>query len=63
MLIEGGKKSSVEYISNTNPIPKDATSIARKTAVAGKFLGHQIIYADAGSGARIVLARDDSNTL
>ena len=37
MLIEGGKKSSVEYISNTNPIPKDAISIARKTAGRGKI--------------------------
>ena len=58
MLIEGGKKSSVEYISNTNPIPKDALSIARKTAVAGKFLGHQIIYADAGSGAKHCISRE-----
>ena len=58
MLIEGGKKSSVEYISNTNPIPKDAISIARKTAVAGKFLGHQIIYADAGSGAKNCISRE-----
>jgi len=52
MLIDGGKKSSVEYISNTNPIPKDAFSIARKTAIAGKFLGHKLLYADAGSGAK-----------
>ncbi|MDC1203168.1 phosphoglycerol geranylgeranyltransferase [Crocinitomicaceae bacterium] len=51
MLVDGGKKSSVEYISNTNPIPKDAFSIARKTALAGKYLGHKILYADAGSGA------------
>ncbi|MDG2154170.1 MAG: geranylgeranylglyceryl/heptaprenylglyceryl phosphate synthase, partial [Crocinitomicaceae bacterium] len=52
MLIDGGKKSSVEYVSNTNPIPKDAFSIARKTALAGKYLGHKILYADAGSGAK-----------
>ena len=52
MLIDGGKKSSVEYISNTSPIPKDAFSIARKTALAGKFLGHKLLYADAGSGAK-----------
>lgn len=51
ILIDGGKKSSVEYVSNTNPIPKEAYSIARKTALAGKYLGHQLIYADAGSGA------------
>jgi len=51
ILIDGGKKSSVEYISNTNPIPNDGYSIARKTAMAGKYLGHQLVYADAGSGA------------
>ena len=51
ILIDGGKKSSVEYVSNTNPIPKESYSIARKTALAGKYLGHQLIYADAGSGA------------
>ena len=51
ILIDGGKKSSVEYISNTSPIPKDGYSIARKTAIAGKYLGHQMVYADAGSGA------------
>ena len=51
VLIDGGKKSSVEYVSNTNPIPRESYSIARKTALAGNYLGHQLIYADAGSGA------------
>jgi len=50
-LINGGQMTSVEYVSRTTPIPKDAFSIAKKTAVAGKYLGHQLIYADAGSGA------------
>lgn len=51
LLINGGKMTSVEYVSRTVPIPQDEISIARKTAMAGKFLGHQLIYADAGSGA------------
>ena len=51
LLINGGQMTSVEYVSRTTPIPKDAFSIAKKTAVAGKYLGHQLIYADAGSGA------------
>mgnify|MGYP001070963856 FL=1 len=58
MLIDGGKKSSVEYVSNTNPIPKDAFSIARKTALAGKYLGHKILYADAGSGAKENISKE-----
>ena len=51
LLIDGGKMSSVQYVSGTQPIPQDEFSIARKTALAGKYLGHKLIYADAGSGA------------
>ena len=51
LLIDGGKMSAVEYVSRTTPLPQDAISIGRKTALAGKFLGHKLIYADAGSGA------------
>ena len=51
LLIDGGKMTSVQYISRTQPIPQDEISIARKTALAGKHLGQKLIYADAGSGA------------
>jgi len=51
ILIEGGVQSSVQYISNTNPIPKDKYNIAAATALAGEQLGLHLIYADAGSGA------------
>ena len=51
LLIDGGKMSSVQYVSGTQPIPQDEYSIARKTALAGKRLGQKLIYADAGSGA------------
>ena len=51
MLIESGAKTSVEYISNTNPIPSDKTEIAVATALAGEMLGNKLIYLEAGSGA------------
>ena len=51
LLIDGGKMTSVQYVSRTQPIPQDEISIARKTALAGKHLGQKLIYADAGSGA------------
>lgn len=51
ILIDGGVKTSVEYISNTQPIPADKVNIAVSTAVAGELLGKKIIYIDAGSGA------------
>ena len=51
LLIDGGKMTSVQYVSRTQPIPQNEISIATKTALAGKYLGQKLIYADAGSGA------------
>lgn len=51
LLVDGGKETSVSYISNTKPIPADKPDIALATALAGKFLGLKCIYLDAGSGA------------
>jgi putative glycerol-1-phosphate prenyltransferase len=51
MLIENGHFTSVEYISNTKPIPFGKTDIAVATALAGEMLGLKLIYLEAGSGA------------
>jgi phosphoglycerol geranylgeranyltransferase len=51
MLIESGKFTTVQYISNTTPIPFDKTDIAIATAIAGEMLGLKLIYLEAGSGA------------
>ena len=51
MLIDGGRTTSVSYISNTMPIPADKPEIAAFTALAGTQLGLRFIYMDAGSGA------------
>ncbi len=51
ILIDGGKCSSVEYISGTRAIPRDKTEIAVSTAIAGEMLGLKVIYLEAGSGA------------
>lgn len=51
LLIDGGKPTTVSYISNTTPIPSDKPSIAACTAMAGEMLGLKIIFMDAGSGA------------
>ncbi len=51
LYIEGGRLSSVGYMSNTQPIPADKYGIAQATALAGKMLGHKLCYLDAGSGA------------
>ena len=51
ILIDGGKPTSVEYMSNTMPIPPDKPEIAVATAIAGELIGHKLIYLEAGSGA------------
>ena len=51
ILIDGGKPTTVSYISNTNPIPADKPDVAAATALAGTLLGLKLIYLDAGSGA------------
>jgi putative glycerol-1-phosphate prenyltransferase len=51
ILIDGGKPTSVEYMSNTKPIPGNKIDIAVATAMAGEMLGLKYIYLEAGSGA------------
>lgn len=51
MLIENGGTSSVEYISNTKPLPRNKPELAVSTAIAGEFLGLKLIYMEGGSGA------------
>jgi len=51
ILIENGRSTSVEYISNTKPIPADKIDLTVATAMAGEMLGHKLVYLEAGSGA------------
>lgn len=51
LLIDGGKVSAVEYMSNTRSIPREKKEIVVSTALAGELLGMQMIYFEAGSGA------------
>lgn len=51
ILIENGRTTSVEYMSNTIPIPADKPEIVTATSIAGELLGFQLIYLEAGSGA------------
>jgi putative glycerol-1-phosphate prenyltransferase len=52
MLVDGGRPTTVSYMSNTNPIPAAKDDIAVCTAMAGEMLGLKLMYMDAGSGAK-----------
>lgn len=56
LLINGGVPTTASYISNTNPIPNNKPEIAATTALAGQYLGLQIMYLDAGSGASVCVS-------
>ena len=52
ILIDSGAPSSVQYMSNTTPIPSNKPDIVVPTALAGEQLGLKIIYLEGGSGAK-----------
>jgi putative glycerol-1-phosphate prenyltransferase len=52
ILIDGGRPTSVSYMSFTHPIPNDKPDLITSTAIAGELLGLKLIYLEAGSGAR-----------
>ena len=52
ILIDGGTNSSVLKISKTTPISQDNLDLATSTAIAGMYKGKQLIYLEAGSGAK-----------
>ena len=58
ILLDTGATTSVEYISNTRPIPSDKPEIAVATAVAGEMLGMKLIYLEGGSGAKDTINTD-----
>ncbi|MBK9422325.1 MAG: geranylgeranylglyceryl/heptaprenylglyceryl phosphate synthase [Flavobacteriales bacterium] len=58
MLVDGGKPTTVSYVSQTLPIPHDKPGIAAATAIAGELLGLRTIYMDTGSGALNTVSPD-----
>ena len=53
ILIDGGTNSSVLKTSNTSPISQKNITLAVDTAIAGMYKGKQLIYLEAGSGAKV----------
>jgi len=58
MLIESGNMTSVQYISGTQPIPRDKIDIAMAHALAARYMGMKMIYLEAGSGAKLPVPED-----
>jgi len=51
ILIDGGRVTSVEAVSQTRPLPADKPELAAAHALAARMIGMGAVYLDAGSGA------------
>ena len=51
MLVESGAVTSVEFMSNTRPLPRTKPDIAAAHALAAQYMGMKMVYLEAGSGA------------
>lgn len=52
ILIDGGKETSVQKVSNTIPLTQNNIPQIVNTALAGQYSGKELIYLEAGSGAK-----------
>ena len=52
ILIDGATETSVQKVSNTKPIDSSNIEQVVNTAIAGMYMGKQLIYLEAGSGAK-----------
>jgi phosphoglycerol geranylgeranyltransferase len=52
LLVDSGRITSVEFMSNTKPIPSDKAEIAVAHAIAAEIFGMKMVYLEAGSGAQ-----------
>lgn len=51
-LINSGKRTAVEYISGTQPIPADKPKLSMVHSIAAELMGMRYVYLEAGSGAQ-----------
>src|SRR5207249_6290251 len=58
ILIDGGRVTSVESVSQTRPLPADKPELAAAHATAATLIGMQAVYLDAGSGAERPVSAD-----
>ncbi len=51
LIIESGSATSVQFMSDTQPIPKNKPDIVKAHALAAEYLGMRFVFLEAGSGA------------
>jgi len=58
ILIDGGKETSVQKVSNTTPLAQNEIRKIVNTALAGQYSGKKLIYLETGSGAKLPVSSE-----
>ncbi len=58
ILIESGSETAVARVSKTMPLARNNPNYILQTALAGEMLGNELIYLEAGSGAKQAVPLD-----
>ena len=56
LMIDGGRSSSASKVTNTTPIHPENIELIVSTSIASELLGFNMLYLEAGSGARVPLS-------
>ncbi|MFQ6608073.1 MAG: geranylgeranylglyceryl/heptaprenylglyceryl phosphate synthase [Fidelibacterota bacterium] len=63
MLFKGGGSSTVEFMSNTRPLPMNRPDLAVAHGLAAEYLGMKLLYLEAGSGAQVSVPVETVNAV
>ncbi|KJD35336.1 geranylgeranylglyceryl phosphate synthase [Tamlana sedimentorum] len=63
ILIESGKETAVQRVTNTQPISQNSINQITNTAKAAELLGMQLVYLEAGSGAKYPVSQEIIKTV
>lgn len=58
ILVDGGVETSVMRVSGTHPIAQTDVSLIVDTAIAAQLMGKQLVYLEAGSGAKVPVSEE-----
>ncbi|MCX5800352.1 MAG: geranylgeranylglyceryl/heptaprenylglyceryl phosphate synthase [Candidatus Eisenbacteria bacterium] len=58
LLVESGPLTSVQFVTQSLPLPRGKIDLAVAHALAGKYMGMKLIFLEAGSGARYAVPHE-----
>jgi tRNA(adenine34) deaminase len=58
ILVDGGTETSTMRVTQTQPIPANEIDTIVDTAIAAELMGKQLVYLEAGSGAKVPISSE-----